>query len=134
MAISVSLTAPSAAIGGISPSMVQSAQLRQPLMVNFLCGRILIMQGIHTAQGTSKESVRNYARALFGWDSGSVSVWVLVTRVETRPQASIKCPGSTWKKCLLHRPEGEAFCRSILFHCFKFRKAANGLKECYCRN
>ena len=47
------------------------------------------MQGIHTAQSTSKESVRNYARALFGWDSGSVSVWVLATRVETRPQASI---------------------------------------------
>ena len=47
------------------------------------------MQGIHTAQGTSKESVRNYARALLGWDSGSVSVWVLATRVETRPQASI---------------------------------------------
>ena len=128
MAISASLSAAAVAIGGISPSMVQSAQPRQPLMVYLLCGITLILQEIHTAYVTSKESVRNYARAKFGWDSGSVSVWVLATQLETRPRASIQCPGSTWKKCLLHRPEEEAFCRSILFHCFKFLKAANGLK------
>ena len=135
MAISASVAAPAVAIGGISPSMVQSAQPRQPLMVYLLCGKTLnFLQEIHTAYVTSKESVRNSTRALFGWDSGSVSVWVLATRVETRPRATIQCPGSTWKKCLLHRPEGEAFCRSIRFHCFKFLKAANGLKEYYCRN
>ena len=134
MAISASITATGAAVGGTSPSMVQSAQLRQSLMVYLLCGIITLLQGIHIAHVTSKESVRNYARALFGWDSGSVSVWVLATRVETRPRATIQCPESTWKKCLLHRPEGEAFCRSIRFHCFKFLKAANGLKEYYCRN
>ena len=135
MAISASVAAPAVAIGGISPSMVQSAQPRQPLMVYLLCGKTLnFWQEIHTAYVTSKESVRNSTRALFGWDSGSVSVWVLATRVETRPRATIQCPGSTWKKCLLHRPEGEAFCRSIRFHCFKFLKAANGLKEYYCRN
>ena len=134
MAISASITATGAAIGGTSPSMVQSAQLRQLLMVYFLGGMIIRIQGIHTAHVTSKESVKNYARALFGWDSGSVSVCVLATRRETRPRDTIQCPGSTWKKCLLHRPEGEAFCRSIRFRCFKFLKAANGLKEYYCRN
>ena len=134
MAISASVAAPAVAIGGISPSMVQSAQPRQPLMVYLLCGKTLNLQEIHTAYVTSKESVRNSTRALFGWDSGSVSVWVLATRVETRPRATIQCPESTWKKCLLHRPEGEAFCRSIRYHCFKFLKAANGLKEYYCRN
>ena len=134
MAISASVSAAAVAIGGISPSMVQSAQPYQPLMVYLSCRITLNLQEIHTAYVTSKESVRNYARALFGLDSGSVSVWVLATRVETRPRAIIQCPGSTWKKCLLHRPEGEAFCRSIRFHCFKFLKAANGLKEYYCRN
>ena len=134
MAISASVAAPAVAIGGISPSMVQSAQPRQPLMAYLLLRMTLNLQEIHTAYVTSKESVRNSARALFGWDSGSVSVWVLATRVETRPRATIQCPGSTWKKCFLHRPEGEAFCRSIRFHCSKFLKAANGLKEYYCRN
>ena len=35
MAISVSLTATTAAIGGTLPSMVQNARPRQPLMVYF---------------------------------------------------------------------------------------------------
>ena len=51
----------------------------------------------------SKECVKKSTRALYAWDSGSVTV--LVTDLLTLTQAGTQCPGSTWKKYHPHRLE-----------------------------
>ena len=94
-------TATTAADDGISHSTVQSAQLQQPLMVLSSWSMEITPKKIYTAHVTSKESVRKFTRTLCAWDSGSVIV--LVTNLVTRTQAGTQCPGSTWKKYLLHR-------------------------------
>ena len=93
MAISVSLTATTAAIGGTLPSMVQNARPRQPLMVYFYCIMALAGKRIHIAHVTLKESARSSIRARSAWDSGSVSA-LLVTKLATRIQAGTQSPRS----------------------------------------
>ena len=55
----------------------------------------------YTVHVTLKESVRNSARVLFAWDSGSVIAQV--TDLLMLKQAGTQCPGYTWKKYLPHR-------------------------------
>jgi len=101
MAIFVYITAMDAAGDGISPSMVQSAQLQQPLMVLSTWYREVAAEKIYTVCGKLKESVRKSKRALCAWDSGSAIV--LVMDLLMLKLAGTQCPGSTWKKYLLHR-------------------------------
>jgi len=74
MAFFVFTAATGAADDGTSPSMVQSAQLRQPLMV--LSTWKMAAKRIYIEYDKLKESVRKSKRALFAWDSGSVIVLV----------------------------------------------------------
>ena len=99
------ITATLAADDGISPSMVQSVQLQQLLMVSYTWSMEMAPKKIYIAHVTSKESVRKSTRALCAWDSGSVIV--LVMDLLMRTQAGTRCPGSTWKKYLLHRLKKE---------------------------
>ena len=107
MAFFASTTATDAAGDGISPSMVQSAQLQQPLMVWSTWYKEVAAEKIYTVYDKSKESVRKSKRALCAWDSGSAIVLVM-DLLMPRP-AGIQCPGSTWKKYLLHRLEKSSF-------------------------
>ena len=72
MAFFVLPAATRAADDGTLPSMVQSAQLRQPLMVLSTWK----LKRIYIEYDKLKESVRKSKRALFAWDSGSVIVLV----------------------------------------------------------
>ena len=92
---------------GISPSMEQSAQLQQPLKAWSTWYKEQAGKKILTVCDKLKESVRKAKRALCAWDSGSVNVLVL-NQVMPTP-AGIQCPGSTWKKYLLHRLEKSRF-------------------------
>ena len=106
--IFASATATAAAGDGILPSTVQSALRRQPLMVWFTCGMELAGNTrIYTAHITLKECVRNSARAQCAWDSGSVTV--LDMDPLTRTPGGTQCPGSTWKKYLLHKLKKSRF-------------------------
>jgi len=114
MAFFASKTATPAAGDGISPSMVQSAQLQQPLMVLSTWYREVATEKIYTVCGKLKESVRKSKRELCAWDSGSVIVLVMDLLMLTL--AGTQCPGSTWKKYLLHRLEKSRF---FIFNSFK---------------
>ena len=108
-AIFASTTAMPAAGDGISLSTVQSARLRQPLMVWSTCCMELAgnTDRIYTAHVTLKESARNSTRVQCAWDSGSVTA--LGMDLLTRTQAGTQCPGSTWKKYLPHRLKKSRF-------------------------
>ena len=101
LAIFASITATAAAGDGISPSTVQSARLRPPLMVWCTWCTEMAPKRICTAHVTSKESARNCARARCAWDSGSVIA--IFTDLLTRTRAGTQCPGYTWKKYFPHR-------------------------------
>ena len=70
------------------------------------------LKKIYIAHDNSKACVKKSTRALYAWDSGSVTV--LVTDLLTRTQVGTQCPGSTWKKYHPHRLEkthhGDFFC------------------------
>ena len=76
LAIFAFIIAKGAAADGISPSTVQSAPLRQPLMVwcTWRMELAVNTQRTYTVHGTLKESVRNFTRAEYEWDSGSANV------------------------------------------------------------
>jgi len=101
MDLFASTTAMGAAGDGTLPSMVQSAQLRQPLMVWSTCYREVAAEKIYTVCDKLKESVKKSKRAMCAWGSGSAIVLVLEMLMLTL--AGTQCPGSTWKKYLLHR-------------------------------
>jgi len=113
-------TATTAAGDGISPSMVQSAQLQQPLMVWSTWYKEIATERICSVCGKLKESVRKSKGALYVWDSGSETVLVLDLLMPEL--AGIQCPGSTWKKYLLHRlkrVDCDFFCSLLSLRCFK---------------
>ena len=72
----------------------------------------IVAKKIYTVCDKWKESVRKSTRVLCAWDSGSVIV--LVMDLLMRTQAGTQCPGSTWKKYLLHRLEKEQMQISFL--------------------
>ena len=76
MALFVLPTATIAAGDGISPSMVQSGQLPQPLMVWSTWYTEQAGKKIYIVSDKLKESVKKSIRALCGWDSGLVAVLV----------------------------------------------------------
>ena len=108
--IFASATATTAAGDGILPLTLQSAQLRQRLMVWFTCGMGLAgnIIRIYSAHVTLKASARNSTRAQCAWDSGSVTV--LVMDLLTRTPAGTQCPGSTWKKYLPYKLKKSRVC------------------------
>ena len=102
LATFASITATAAAGDGISPSTVQNARLRPPLMVWCTWNMELAVDyRICTARVTLKESARNCTRARCAWDSGWVIV--LVRNPVTRTRDGTHCPGYTSKKYLPHR-------------------------------
>ena len=104
MVLFVLPTAMTAANDGTSPSMGKSAQLRQLLMELSTWSMEVAAGKIYTVCDKLKESVRKLAeRAMWVWDSGSVIV--LVMDLLMLKPAGTQCPGSTWKKYLLHRLE-----------------------------
>ena len=105
MVIFVLPTATAVAIDGISPLMVQSAQLQQPLMVFSYCSKEQAGKKTLTVFDKLKKSVKKSERALCVWDSGSVNV--LVMDLVTLTLAGTQCRGSTWKKYLLRRLKRE---------------------------
>ena len=108
LAIFESLTVTTAAVDGISPLMVQSVQPQQPLMVQ--CSWHMEPAEdirICSAFVTLKEFVRKSTRAQCVWDSGSANVPVRNLLMLT--QASLECPGSTWRKYLPHRLNNSRF-------------------------
>ena len=105
-------TATGAAGDGTSPSMVQSAQLQQPLMVLSTWYREVVTEKIYTVCDKLKESVKKSKRALCAWGSGLAIVLVMDLLMLTL--AGTQCPGSTWKKYLLHRLK-RADCDFFLF-------------------
>jgi len=76
MALFVLPTATIAAGDGISPLMVQSAQLQQPLMMWSTWYTEQAGKKIYIVCDKLKESVKKSIRALCGWDSGSAAVLV----------------------------------------------------------
>ena len=107
MEIFVSITATVAAGDGISPSTVRSARPRRRLTVWCTWCMGMAPRRIYTVPVKLKECVRKSTKALCALDSGSVTV--KVTDLLTRTRAGTQCPGSTWKKYHLHRPN--------LLHC-----------------
>ena len=90
------LAAVTAAVAaGISSSMAPSAALLGLLMVHSTCG----MEGskIFTVTATLKVTVITFTRERCEWDSGLENV--LATRVLTRTQPGVQCPGSSLKRC-----------------------------------
>ena len=113
-----STTATGAAGDGISPSMGQSAQLQQPLMVWSTWYREVAPERICTVCGKLKESVRKSKRAPCAWGSGSAIVLVMDLLMPT--PAGTQCPGSTWKKYPLHRlKRADCYFFSLSLRCFK---------------
>ena len=117
VALFASTTAMDVAGDGTSPSMVQSARLRQPLMVWSTWYKDRAAKRIYTAYDKLKGSVRKSTRALCAWDSGSAVVLVSDQLMHT--QAGIQCPGSTWKKYLPHRLKIRAVDLFFVVRCFK---------------
>ena len=115
--IFASLTAIYAAGDGTLPSTVQNAQPQQPLMVWSTWYMERAPKRIYTVYGRSKESVRKSTRALCAWDSGSAVV--LVCHLLMRAQAGIQCPGSMWKKYLVHRLKIRAVDLFFVVRCYK---------------
>ena len=112
MVICVLETAMTVVGDGISPSMGQNAQLQQPLTVWSTCDMELAGKKIYIVCDKLKESVRKSKRALCAWGSGSA---IVLVRNQLMPTpAGIQCPGSTWKKYLLHRLE-RAYCDFFKF-------------------
>jgi len=98
MVLFASTIATRAADGGISPSIVSSASILCQLMVWFTWYMEMAPKRTCTACDKSKESAREFPRALCAWDSGSVIV--MATELLTPTRAGIQFPGSSSKKYL----------------------------------
>ena len=96
LVISGFTTVTAAVVAGISPSMAPSAVLLDQLTV--LSTRKLARATIFTVTAILKVTVTTFTRERCEWDSGLESV-PLATKVLTRIQAGIQCPGSSSKRC-----------------------------------
>ena len=85
-----------AVVVGISPSMAPSAALLAQLMARSTCKPA--RPNIFSVTAILKVTVITSTRERCEWDSGLESV-PMATRVLTRIQAGIQCPGSSLKRC-----------------------------------
>ena len=81
---------------GISLSMAPSAALLGPLTVRSTCEQARTT--IFTVTAILKVTVITFIRERCEWDSGSETV-KMPTRMLTRTQAGLQCPGSSLKRC-----------------------------------